>query len=179
MNSTAQCCQADFPLLVTRWGAQLQASRSHEIRSRHECNRGFSLHVSLLREENISQKTPSRLPLGPHWQDWVTFLCLGLMEGWESKYPALWGSRVGGGLCPWRMAVGREPRVSARLPRWGVNVTYSMVIAWGMAGLFVLCWMAPGWDYFLFSKSVYMYYSLSFLCARLLVIITCCQYTLS
>lgn len=104
--------------------AQLQASRSHMIRCRHEWNGSFSLHVSLLRKENISQKTPCWLPLESHWQDWVTFLCVGLMEGWESKYPALLDSRIGGGLCPWRMAVGRDPGVSARLPGWGVNITY-------------------------------------------------------
>lgn len=109
-------------------GAQLQVPRSHMIRSRQEWNGGFSVHVSLIREENISQKTPGQLPLRSHWQDWVTFLYLGFMGSLREWIPStlrLWGGRralpVKKKDGEWLL--GRQPRVSATLPRLGVNVT--------------------------------------------------------
>lgn len=56
-------------------GAQLPAPGSHMLRSKTEWDEGFSLHVSLISEENVSQKTPSQLPLGA-------------ISGAESPFPA-------------------------------------------------------------------------------------------
>lgn len=117
---------------------------------RQEWDGGFSLHMCLIREENISQKTHSPLPLRGYWQDWLTFPCLALWkaERVASSTVGLWGERK---ALPIRKKdgewlLGRQTQLSATGIKIGseYHLLYgdSLRDSWDVRSFLFLHWMA-------------------------------------